>query len=420
MIVLWLCNIMLPRIARETAMEALPIGGWLSGMSDALLQDETIQLYVFFPHTSDIEGSKENLHWCGFHGTGTVAYFEKKINEIHPDIIHIHGTEFKHSLLMLRAAKNNNLLPRTAVAIQGLVSILGEYHYCLGVPHRVVFSWTFRDLLRWDNIYQGRKKFIRRGVFEEEALRITKNVIGRTEWDRACTKRLNPDVNYFFCNAMLRHTFYERRWAIDQCQRHSMFVSQSQSPVKGFHFVLLALRAIVKVYPDAVVYAIGRSAMDTPWYRVSSYQKYIMRLIKEFSLENHVVFLGSLNEEEMCSRFLSSHVFVSASSIENESNSVGEAMILGMPVVASYVGGVMDTMKDKEDGFMYQADAPYMLAYYVMRFFADDALCVQMGNNARKHAKITFDRDRNSRRIKEIYQTILAGDMGNDDYSATV
>ncbi len=417
MIILWLCNIILPRIAREIGAEERPIGGWLTGMSDALLQDETIHLYIFFPHTAKIEGRQKNLHWYGFHEVDVRSYFSEKIKEIRPDLIHIHGTEFQHSLLMIQAAQKNGLLDYTVVSIQGLVSIYGKYHYFLGLPHRVVKAWTFRDLLRWDNIYRGGKKYVKRGVFEEEALRLVKNIVGRTEWDRACTKRLNPAGRYFFCNETLRNSFYRYQWKVKKCQRYSIFVSQSQYPIKGFHFVLLALREIVKSYPDAVVYTTGKSAVDTPWYRVNSYQKYIMRLIKKFSLEDHVVFLGSLDESRMCNRFLSSHVFISASSIENSSNSLGEAMLLGMPIVASYVGGTMDLLRDKEEGFLYQTDAPYMLAYYVMRFFADDALCMRMGSSARKHAKVTFDRDRNNQRIKEIYQTILAGDTGNGDCS---
>ena len=38
---------------------------------------------------------------------------------------------------------------------------------------------------------------------------------------------------------------------------------------------------------------------------------------------------------------------------------------IGSSCVASYVGGVSDMLRQNEEGFIYQADAPYMMAYYI-------------------------------------------------------
>lgn len=73
-------------------------------------------------------------------------------------------------------------------------------------------------------------------------------------------------------------------------------------------------------------------------------------------------------------RYLASSVFVSVSTIENSPNSVGEAMLFGCPVVSSCVGGVLDMLEHGQEGFLYQASAPYMLAWYVGCVFRDDGL----------------------------------------------
>ena len=68
-------------------------------------------------------------------------------------------------------------------------------------------------------------------------------------------------------------------------------------------------------------------------------------------------------------------------------NSVGEAMILGTPVVSSDVGGVKNMLTHNEEGFLYQHDAPYMLAFYVMELFEnkENVLNFQkMQNNMQK------------------------------------
>ncbi|MFD1904498.1 glycosyltransferase [Paenibacillus rhizoplanae] len=63
--------------------------------------------------------------------------------------------------------------------------------------------------------------------------------------------------------------------------------------------------------------------------KISTYGAYIKSLIKKHELEDNVFFTGYLNEREMCNRFLKSNVFVSASIIENESNSLSEAKTIG-------------------------------------------------------------------------------------------
>ncbi len=116
--------------------------------------------------------------------------------------------------------------------------------------------------------------------------------------------------------------------------------------------------------------------------------------------------MGNLTEEEMCRQYLKAHVFVCPSAIENSPNSVGEAMLLGMPVVASYVGGTGDLLSDKIDGFLYPFDEPYMLAGYVDRIFSDDSEAAALGQTARLHAQKTHHVRDNYKMLMNIYRDI--------------
>ena len=82
--------------------------------------------------------------------------------------------------------------------------------------------------------------------------------------------------------------------------------------------------------------------------------------------------------------------------------------MLGVPSVASYVGGIPDMLKDKEEGFLYQHDAPYMLTHYICEVFKSEELALKFSNNAREHALKTHDKDENTRRLIEIYNEIAA------------
>ncbi len=147
--------------------------------------------------------------------------------------------------------------------------------------------------------------------------------------------------------------------------------------------------------------------MSLPFYKQSSYGKYLVSLIKQYGLEKNVSFTGFLNAEQMKNRYLKSNVFVSASSIENSPNSLGEAMLLGVPCISSQVGGVHNMMTHAIEGYTYPADEIYMLAYYVNCIFSDSEKAIQMAQRAREHAKITHRPETNMKQLLKIYQEMV-------------
>ncbi|MFI3172956.1 MAG: glycosyltransferase [Eubacteriales bacterium] len=407
--ILWLCNIMLPAIANTLGKEPSNIGGWLTGLCNDLSQDKSRELVVTFPNDEKIQGDTGTFRYYGFDKSDRQEQFEGILAKEQPDIIHIFGTEFKHTLEMVNACESLKLLDRVAVNIQGLIYYYGEYHYTAGLPSKVVNGYTFRDFVRQDNIRQQRLRFIERGQDEINAIKKVKYVIGRTDWDKAGTKQINPDVTYFFCNETLRSSFYQYRWDIETCEKHSIFLSQGNYPIKGFHHMLAAMPAILRQYPDAKIYITGKNPLEISGkakLKEDGYSRYIKQLIINNQLQDHVVFLGSLNEQQMCERYLKSHVFVSASSIENSPNSVGEAMILGVPTVTSDVGGVKNMLTHEEQGYIYQHDAPYMLAYYVCKLFANEVKCQAFSLSASKRAHQTHHQQKNLETVIAIYDAI--------------
>lgn len=267
------------------------------------------------------------------------------------------------------------------------------------------YGYTIRDVIR-GNSRQSKKQFEREGKREEYVLKHVQNVIGRTDWDEACTIRLNPEVHYYKNNETLRQSFYQNQWGYDRCKPHSIFCSQSTYPIKGIHYVLEALPEIIEAYPDTMLYISGENLRNKPTYLLSLYQKYLLRTIKKSHLENHVVFLGPLQETEMVKAYLDANVFVCPSSIENSPNSLGEAMLLGMPVVSSDVGGVKNMLVHNEEGYVYQHDAPYMMAYYIKKIFANTSDILEMAKRAQMHARVTHNLEKNVSELYSIYKDI--------------
>ena len=235
--------------------------------------------------------------------------FEEEIRAFRPEVIHIWGTEYGHTLAMMNAAEKCGSLPHTAVSIQGLCSVCAG-HYAEGVPYRVQRGNTFRDLVRRDNILGQQKKFALRGKLEVQALQKAGHIIGRTRWDRACTYAVNPRAEYHFCNETLREPFYTGKWRYEDSRKHRIFASSCAYPVKGFHYLLEAFGRVSKDYPDAVLAVPGNSFLAASRLRRTNYQKYLGQLARRYGVENKIEFLGSLSAEEMKREYLRANVFV--------------------------------------------------------------------------------------------------------------
>lgn len=414
--VLWLCNIAIPAIARELGLNIPVSGGWLSGAAEALVDQKDIELSICFKQSKSktiLIGKIKKLAFYGIpmdrnrlhsYSSKEEEWLRKVVEISKPDIVHIWGTEYPHALAMVKAFGRPEC---TVISIQGLCGYISK-HYTAFMPAAATKWYTFRDFVKRDRIIDQQKKFAMRGRFEQEAIRNVNHVIGRTNWDRACVTQINARINYYLCNETLRTSFYENRgaWDLCKCERYSIFVSQASYPLKGFHQILEAMPIVLSRFPNAKLYTTGRDPRQQPFYRLNGYQRFIKKLIKEKNLDKYVFFLGDLDEAAMCRQYLKANVFVSASSIENSPNSVGEAMLLGVPTVASYVGGTMDLLKDKEEGFMYQADAPYMMADCICRVFVEEQKVKLMSSAAMKHASITHNPDMNLEALLDVYKTI--------------
>lgn len=409
--VLWITNVALPDVCKDLNVQVSPFGGWLTGYLNEILNNVTCLVSVF-PFSKTIKGSLGNITYYGFKSKGNkkelLNYFADIIDKEKPDVIHIFGTEYTHSNLMMKASKELGMLRNTVVSIQGLVSVYAK-HYFAYLPRKVIYGFTFKEVFKRNNVKLSAEKFKEQGILEVETLKEVKNVIGRTDWDEACVKQINPNINYYFCNESLRESFYDKKWNLENCEKHSVFVSQASYPIKGFHLMLEGFKEIVKKYPDAKLYTTGKNPLTLKGLdklKQSLYSKYLGKLIKKYKLENNVEFLGFLSEEKMAERFLKSNVFVSPSSIENSPNSVGEAMLLGVPTVSSDVGGVKNMLTHGKDGFIYPADEPYMIEYYVSKIFESSDLAKEISKSAKEHAEYTHNRLLNGKTLIEIYNNI--------------
>ncbi|MGN0402304.1 MAG: glycosyltransferase family 4 protein [Acetatifactor sp.] len=450
--VLWLCNVMMPMIAEHFSLEATNKEGWISGLADIVLRrqgENGIELAVAFPAPDELFEADSEVcrHEILLQGVPVPCYgFREKIarpevyeaaledrmrvilDSFQPDIVHCFGTEYPHTLAMCRVFP---VKTRLLIGIQGLCTSCAAAYFA-DMPESAVQTVTFRDFLKKDSILQQQQKFTERGKMEREAISLAGNITGRTEWDRFYGKEWNHSARYYCMNETLRRDFYDTVWKRENCEEHSIFVSQGDYPIKGLHYMLEALPGILERYPDTKLYVAGNSVVEFDTIKqklkLSGYGKYLRSLMKLYQLKDKVAFLGRQNSEEMKQRYLKSHLFVCCSSIENSPNSLGEAMLLGMPCVSADVGGIPSIFVNGEDGILYEGfrDAdnrfynkrnlnlqsgdsiPKRLCNAVIEMWSDEEKMAYYCRNARKHAEKTHNREQNYVKMTEIYADIYA------------
>jgi len=413
--VMWLCNTPTINVAEAYNLPQPAQGGWLISVSEALEKNEKIEFLFVLPNVKNIEKiayteKKGSLYIAmntvSMDDSSAVCAFEEILRKTEPDIIHIWGTEYRHSYAMTMAAKKLCMSKKVVVSIQGLVGMIAK-HYMGGIPARYQVFPSIRDILRRDTLRKQQKSLKQRGKYEKALLESVDHVIGRTFWDEACVRFMNPQVRYHFNNETLRKEFYSSRWEYEKCEKHSIFVSQSHYPIKGFHYLLEAVNLLKERYDDIKIYISGYDNALKTGILATAYGKYVQRLIKKYDLSPNIHYVGMLSAEEMKKHFLKAEVFVSPSVIENSPNSVGEAMMLGVPIVAANVGGICTMLQHGKDGYLYQADAPYLLAYYISQYFEGRKKEEEFGANARIHAQETHDKEKNIKDLIAIYEQIM-------------
>ena len=414
--VLWITNILFPE-ATELITKKPTIsrsGGWMIGAAKALVENnDNVELCV--ATITDLVNDLVKVvgeQWAYYalpYGKGAFQFNEefekywKRINaEYKPDVVHIHGTELSLGLSYVNACGADNVV----VSIQGLTSVICNYYEAGMSRAEIIKSITPRDVIR-GSILKDKWRFEQRGLYEIELLRKIHHVIGRTCWDRSHVWAINPEVRYYHCNETMQAPYYDGQWEYTKCKPHTIFVSQASYPLKGFHQLLKALPLVINHYPDIKVNVAGtHREMRTLSQRkkMSGYENYLNKLISKLGLKYHVNWLGPIDVQGMKQEYLSANVFVSPSSIENSPNSVCEAQMLGTPLIASYVGGTMDLVPNKECGLLYRFEEVEMLAYCICEVFEQSD---SFDNTIMRETAVErHNPKKNALRLMEIYKEI--------------
>lgn len=415
--VLWTANLIPANVSAKLSLPSEVLGGWVESMAKQLSNVDDFELAIACKCEENLVFSEEidEVKYYSLNYSSStdfdllVSRCLEIISDLMPEIVHIEGTEFIHSKAMLYAAKQHNI--PTVVSMQGILN--GYYNYqCGQLPiDDMMFSKSATEIFAaWIMHLRKTKWYKPRMKSEKEIIENADYILGRTTWDRAHSYAINPKAKYYPCSRILRKPFYEEKWSLEKAERHSIYVGNGYSALKGLHFVVMALPYLIKEYPDIKVYVAGYKPYqenDKRSILKKGYAAYLKKLIYDLGVQDYIEFTGPLKAQQVAEKLSKVNAYVLCSTIENSPNTLGEAMMVGTPCVAAYVGGVSDMAEDGKEALFYRNDDPKLLAWNLKRIFDNAELALSLSEAGKKKALITHDAARNAQMLLDAYTDIL-------------
>ncbi len=397
---------------------ALTRCSWIDAMLDGLVKYEKIKIALAFPVNSKViqKGQDKQIQIYGLpdvrernifrkayanltHAPESISkndFIPEVINDFSPDIIQIFGSENPFGLIISQQEKP------VIIHIQGFLTIWHKKWFT-GISKLDQLRYArLKDLLLMHGVLNEFYTFGKRAEREREILKKCRYFIGRTGFDKRINALLSPDSTYFHCEEFIRKEFFETQWEKPLGKVVKCISILKGTSYKGIDLLVEAF-SILKEYTSY--------SFEIRICGVSEKEDIIGIIKKRFKREFNKIdikFLGKLSTDKLIEELIDSNFYINPSYIENSPNSICEAMVLGMPVISTNVGGISSLITDEVDGLLVQEREPYSMAGAIIELVNDYSFATSLGKNARKRSMQRHNPTAIADRLIEIYDAILS------------
>ncbi len=293
------------------------------------------------------------------------------------DVIHTHNTQafLDGGLAALLARTKTRIHTDHARSFPDLKKyMLAEKALSLGYDKVVAVSaHTLRNLAEYEGIAESRMTVIPNGI-NGEAYRAARRAADRQG--------------------------LRRQAGLDRFS-HVFGLGVRLEDQKGIAYLLSAMPEILRAFPAAGLAVAGNGSL------LESLRSQAVAL----GVDKNVVFLGAL--PNLIEFYCLLDFFVLPSLWEGMPLCILEAMCLGLPVIASAVGGVPELLTQGKDGLLVPARDPDALAKAILTVLGDAGLALSMGEAAAQRFDTRFDFMRMAEDYLELYGAGNAGDRAS-------
>lgn len=213
-------------------------------------------------------------------------------------------------------------------------------------------------------------------------------------------------------------------------ERHVLFVGRV-SPEKALHVVLDAFAKAAEAVPEARLNLVGPNAQCPAEYIVGvsrdprvaelarfydgrPYVEHLKEQARRLGIADRVRFVGPVAHAELNRFYAEADVLVNPSFSESFGMALIEAMVSGVPVVASRVGGMTDIVEHEATGLLVEPGDAEGLAEAMIRMLQDVSLRDTVLGPAHARASTRFRWERIAGNLRTACRAMLNGGPGAD------
>ena len=407
--ILWMSN----KVQSETNNKTT--GGWLNAMAEGLVRSGEIELAnISHGRVNKItrQDFGEVRQWIVPISKPTPRQINpsnKIVQEIidiiknyNPDLIHVWGTENIWGLIILRTYLNKP----TLLEMQGLKGSIARVFDGGLTPREKLACIGLREILKQSTMFQEQRRFTQWKFTDEEIIRGNRWITVQTEWVKAQVQAINNQCEIFNNDLLLRDDFYNADPWTDPHNTTIFCSTAYPAPYKGLHVAIRAISILKEHFPNVQLQIAGD--LQKHGIRQNGYIGWLNREVKRLHLDANITWLGALSAAQTVMQIQQASVMVLPSFIENCSNLVQEGMMLGVPLVVSYVGGLPSLARDEETALFFPAGDETMCAHQIKRLLVDKLVAEQLSRQARANA---LDRNNFQKVLQsqiQIYHQVIA------------
>jgi glycosyltransferase involved in cell wall biosynthesis len=165
---------------------------------------------------------------------------------------------------------------------------------------------------------------------------------------------------------------------------------------KGVQDLISAFSKIKDTTPEVKLLIVG----DGP------YRAELEKLAQQTNYVSSILFLGQRNQDEVIDVLSATDIFVNPSYSEGLGISVMEAASIGLPIIATDVGGTGEIIADYKTGILIKATNTSQLEQKLRELLTNTQLRKELGANARISVEQKFDWDKITQDWIEIFEEL--------------
>lgn len=169
---------------------------------------------------------------------------------------------------------------------------------------------------------------------------------------------------------------------------------------KGIKYLLYAMKKVTKI-TNVKLFIVGEGPK----------RETLENLSQQLNLQQYVIFTGKVSNEELVRHYASSDVFILPSIKEALGVVLLEAMCMGIPVIASKVGGIPEIVIHKKTGILVPPRDSEALANSIMFLIDNPKICSKYGKNGQKFVHDNFTWEKISKKFEKAFLETLKPDQ---------